>query len=53
VKLYWKVKRNGKWAWVPAEIGTMTVGDWITVLSPGGAGITCTCATCLHQEDKE
>jgi hypothetical protein len=53
VKLYWKVKRNGKWSWEPAEIGYMTFSDWITVLSPSGAGITCDCVRCIQPEESE
>lgn len=52
MKLYWKVKREGKWHWIPAEVGTMTVADWWTVLSPGGSGISCQCSACRQEEEE-
>ena len=53
MKLYWKVKNDNQWKWVPAEIGYLTLSDWITVLSPEGAGIRCQCSQCIHLEEEK
>lgn len=30
-KLYWRVKRNGKWTWRPADMAPIALDGWIRV----------------------
>ena len=41
MKPYWRIKKNGKWTWVPAirVVGTdHPSADWITVYKPSFLG---------------
>ncbi len=51
-KLYWRVKKDGKWTWTPAHV-PLIVEEGFVVVPPHPPGCWCGGDSCLQQDREE